>query len=95
MGQLKSHTRQLVAEVFKMMDEMSTVLVYDNDRLIGRISYEELITFLNYKNDVGDIFYHKLNFELGTALHIIREMRTENAKVTPDYVNKTLLTKFI
>ncbi|RZM23565.1 MAG: hypothetical protein EOO88_25745, partial [Pedobacter sp.] len=95
MGQLKSHTRQLVAEVIKLMDEMSTVLVYDNHRLVGKISYEELVTFLNYKKDVGDVFYHKLNFELGTALHIIREMRTEKSKVTPEYVNQTLLARFI
>ncbi|RZK78579.1 MAG: FecR family protein [Pedobacter sp.] len=47
--------------------------LYHEDKLSGYISRSELLEFLGDENDEENVYFHKLNFNIGTALHIIRE----------------------
>lgn len=47
--------------------------VYDKDQFIGKVTYEELMNFLNHNGKTGDIYVHKLNFDIGTAMLVIKK----------------------
>jgi transmembrane sensor len=77
--QRKLYAQQLVAEVLSQMQEteLDSMPVYDKGHFVGKISYEELTTFVNHKDKSGNIYTHKLNFDVGTALLAIKRMRTD------------------
>jgi len=77
--QIKIYAQQLVAEVLTQIrdTEGNSLPVYDKGHFIGKISYEELMVFVNHKEKSGDIYTHKLNFDVGTALFAIKRMRTD------------------
>lgn len=79
MDQRKIYAHQLVGEVLAQMrnTDASSLPVYDKDQLIGKISYQELMSFLNFKEKSGNIYAHKLNFDMRTALHAIKRMNTD------------------
>ncbi|WP_316818803.1 FecR family protein [Pedobacter nyackensis] len=76
MDQKKIYTHQLVAEVLSQMrtTEVYSLPVYDKGQFIGRITYEELTSFLNHNKKTGNVEAHKLNFDIGTALHTIKRI---------------------
>ncbi|SMC37407.1 FecR family protein [Pedobacter africanus] len=55
--------------------------VYDNGVIIGKISYDELMAFLEYKEGMGAMQAHKQHFDLNSALAAIRDMRVDEYKV--------------
>jgi transmembrane sensor len=77
--QIKIYSQQLVAEVLSQLQEteLDSLPVYDKGHFIGKISYEELTAFVNHKDKSGNIYTHKLNFDIGTALFAIKRMRTD------------------
>lgn len=79
MEQTKIYSQQLVAEVLSQLrdTELDSLPVYDKGQFIGKISYEELTTFVNHKDKSGNIYTHKLNFDMGTALLAIKRMSTD------------------
>lgn len=87
MGQIKLQVQQLVAEALKIMnkDELNSLPVYDCNQVVGKLSYDELIGFLdNNKNDEV-IYAHKLHFNIGCALIAIRKIRSEKYKMPSEY----------
>lgn len=83
----------MIAEVLPLMhkDEANNWPVYQNGQVIGKISYQELIAFLDHTDKTGNIYAHKLHFDLGTALHAIREMRTATYKKPAQTSSKRLI----
>jgi transmembrane sensor len=71
-------------------DKRSVVQIYDEDKPIGKVTFNELKAFLDHKKEVGNIYHHKLNFEMGTALHIIRQMRNDDANGEPEFGTKRI-----
>lgn len=78
---------QLVVEALVLMrnndlDRLpeKSLPVYDQGRNIGYISYAELIRFLNHKEAGSNIYAQKLNFDLGSALILIGEIKTNVRK---------------
>ncbi|MDR6781618.1 transmembrane sensor [Pedobacter africanus] len=55
--------------------------VYDNGVIVGKISYDELMDFLAYKEGMGAMQAHKQHFDLNSALTAIRDMRVDEYKV--------------
>ena len=53
--------------------QMFTLPLYHEGELCCEISRDTLIEFLGDEKDPKNIYFHKLNFNLGTALHIIKQ----------------------
>lgn len=79
MDQIKLDTRQIVAEALSHMRKgaVNSLPVYDDGHFIGKITYSDLMTFLKHKEDTGNMHTYKLNFEIGTALVSIKQMKAE------------------
>jgi hypothetical protein len=56
------------------------ILVLEGNRQIGRVTFAELTNFLYDYEDEGNVYVHKLNFDLGTAMVMIREIRSREGK---------------
>ncbi len=52
--------------------------VYDYDGFFGEISIEELEVFLGDKSNPESIYYHKLSFDLGTAMTMMGKAKVLN-----------------
>lgn len=72
-------TRQLVAEALSHMRKgaVNSLPVYDDGHFIGKITYSDLMTFLKHKENTSNLYTYKLNFEIGTALVSIKQMKAE------------------
>lgn len=72
----------MVAEVFTLIREESlkSFPVYEVDKVVGEINWEDLNAFLNDNKEQGEIYAHKLNFDLGTVLVAIEHMHDERAR---------------
>ncbi|MBB5440978.1 ferric-dicitrate binding protein FerR (iron transport regulator) [Pedobacter sp. AK017] len=83
----------MVAEVLVLMrnDEAYNWPVYHNGHVIGKISYNELMAFLDHKEDAGNIYSHKLHFDLGSVLVALRDMRTDKYKKPQQAISKKLV----
>lgn len=46
--------------------------VYNQDRFVGKISYKDLMAFLEHKDGSGNIYAHKMNFDIETAMLMIK-----------------------
>lgn len=84
MDQTKIYAQQLVAEVLSQMrnTEVDSLPVYDKGQFIGKITYDELMLFLNNEDKAGSVYAHKLNFDIGTALRAIKRINTEAYRKT-------------
>lgn len=54
--------------------------VYDRDLNIGHISYAELMDFLNHEEAGSNIYVQKLNFDLGSALIRMKDIKSNTRK---------------
>lgn len=74
MNQIKIQSQQLVAEALSYMHNgtVNALPVYDKGQFVGKITYEELTAFLEHKGKKDDIYAHKLNFDIETAMLIIK-----------------------
>lgn len=81
LDQIKIYAQQLVAEVLSQMrnTEVNSLPVYDKGQFIGRITYEELMSFLNHEENPGSVYAHKLNFDIGTTLRVIKRMNADSS----------------
>lgn len=52
---------------------INTLPVYDKGQFIGKITYTELMSFLDHKDGAGDIYAHKMNFDVRTAMLLIKK----------------------
>lgn len=78
------HPDHLVVNALKMMvrDNLSSVAICKNGRYLGRIYANELQHFIDSSED--DLIYHRLNFDLETAIAIMRlEQQWTNKKDSP------------
>jgi transmembrane sensor len=75
LNQIKIHAQQLVVEAVSLMrtNGINTLPVYDKGQFIGKITYTELMSFLDHKDGVGDIYAHKMNFDVRTAMLFIKK----------------------
>jgi transmembrane sensor len=87
LDQIKLHVQQLVAEALTIMskDELNSLPVYNGDRVVGKLTYDELIDFLDDNESDGSIYAHRLNFDIGSVLIAIRKMRNEKYKIPLQY----------
>lgn len=83
MDQIKLDTRQLVAEALSHMRKgaVNSLPIYEQGQFIGKISYVDLVTFLNQKEHNGNLYTYKLNFEIGAALIAIKQMKAKSHMV--------------
>lgn len=67
----------MVIEALTLMreHEVDDLPVYENGHFVGNVSHRELLGFLNRHENGRNVYFHKLNFDLGTAMIVIREMR--------------------
>jgi hypothetical protein len=66
------------------------ILVLEGNRQVGWVTFAELTNFIYDYEDVGNVRVHKLNFDLGTAMMMIRDIRIrDNAEGS---VLKSMLT---
>ncbi|ATP56516.1 iron dicitrate transport regulator FecR [Pedobacter ginsengisoli] len=63
-----------------------TLPVYEGNSFIANISYEDLIDFLNQLDNGKNIYFHKLNFDLGTVL-----IKTRDKKLKPKKISTILV----
>ncbi len=56
------------------------VPVYQNEQVAGYVSFVELANFLCDEEDGGNLRAHKLNFDLGTAMMLIRDIKCRDHK---------------
>jgi transmembrane sensor len=75
LNQIKIHAQQLVVEALSLMrtNGINTLPVYDKGQFIGKITYTELMAFLDHKDGAGDINAHKMNFDVKTAMVLIKK----------------------
>jgi predicted transcriptional regulator len=61
----KLYADQLVIEVISYMQScgQDQLPIYQDDHLLGIISYSEIINFLHHKPE-NNLFYHKLNYTI-------------------------------
>lgn len=83
MDQIKLDTRQLVAEALSHMRQgaVNSLPVYNDGYFIGKITYSDLMVFLEHKEGTGNLYTYKLNFEIGAALVSIKQMKVESHHV--------------
>lgn len=83
----------MIAEILPLMrkDEANSWPVYQNGQVIGKLSYTDLMDFLDHKEGTDSIYTHKLHFDLGTALQVIRKMRTDSHKKPAPAISKKLI----
>ncbi|MES2828725.1 MAG: FecR domain-containing protein [Bacteroidota bacterium] len=69
------NAHQHIAEVITIMRDQNfdSLPVHENGVLIGTISYNEIIEFLGDPDDEQNVYFHKMNFNLGTALHVLKD----------------------
>ncbi len=96
MNQIKIHSQQLVAEALTHMrnGEIDTLLVYDKGQFIGKITYKELIIFLNHEEEIGNTYAHKMNFTIGTAMRVMKKTNVHlhrNGKHRINYTAKLFI----
>ncbi|WP_316790297.1 FecR family protein [Pedobacter frigoris] len=77
MNEIRLHPRLLVIEAITMMRNHGVMglPLYKDTRFVEQVSYEELIAFLDHRENGQNAYYHKLNFDLETALISIRIVR--------------------
>lgn len=94
MDQIKLDTRQLVAEALKIMRKgaVNSLPVYDEGCFIGKISYSELMSFLNHKEDIAKLDTTKLDAEIGAVLVFVKQLK---AKFHCAPVKDTFTRRFI
>lgn len=82
MNQIKIQSQQLVAEALSYMrnGKIDVLPVYDKDQFVGKVSYKDLMAFLAHKDELGDIYAHKMNFDIETAMLMIK-------RSNPDFHN--------
>ena len=79
MDQIKLDTRQLVAEALSHMRQgaVNSLPVYNDGHFVGKITYSDLMAFLEHKESTGNLYSYKLNFEIEAALISIKQMKAE------------------
>nr|WP_068888687.1 FecR domain-containing protein [Pedobacter panaciterrae] len=90
---IKLDSKQLVFEALSILREnaVDTLPVYEGSRFIADISREEITDFLNHLDNGKNIYYHKLNFDLGTALIRIREQRSKPKKLSNVFIRVAVI----
>lgn len=90
---IKLDSKQLVFEVLAILREsnVDALPVYEGHRFIGDISKEELVDFLNHLDNGKNIYFHKLNFDLGTALIKIREQKNKPKKISSIFIRVAVI----
>jgi transmembrane sensor len=83
----------LVFEALSILreNEVDTLPVYEGNRFIADISKEEIIDFLNHLENGKNIYFHKLNFDLGTALMRIREQSSKPKKLSEVFIRVAVI----
>lgn len=68
------HPDQLVATAIKIMlkDSFVSIPICKNGKCIGRIYTDELKRFINWGDQEDQLIFHKLNFDLFTAITIMQ-----------------------
>ncbi|WP_448634129.1 hypothetical protein [Pedobacter panaciterrae] len=81
---IKLDSKQLVFEALSIMREndVDILPVYEGNRFIADISKDEITDFLNHLDNGKNIYFHKLNFDLGTTLMKIREQSSRPKKLS-------------
>jgi transmembrane sensor len=90
------NSQQLVAEALTLMSKngLNCLPVYDNDHVIGKLTYDELAAFLADDGNTGGMHAHKLHFDIGSALIAIRKMKAERYKTPLRYhISKRLIAE--
>ncbi|MBB5440323.1 ferric-dicitrate binding protein FerR (iron transport regulator) [Pedobacter sp. AK017] len=79
---MKLYAHQSVAEALTILNNegQDCLPVYDDDAIIGKITYAELRIFANHDEKPGSISAAKLHFDLRTVLPAIRAMQTAQYK---------------
>lgn len=82
MDQIKIYAHQLVAEVLSQMRsaEVTTLPVYDKGQFIGKVSYDDLMSFLGDEENTESVYAHKMNFDIGTALQVIKRRYADSSQ---------------
>jgi ferric-dicitrate binding protein FerR (iron transport regulator) len=65
--------------------------VYEGNRFIADISKDEITDFLNHLDNGKNIYFHKLNFDLGTTLMKIREQSSRPKKLSDVLIRVAVL----
>jgi len=73
-----------VADALAIMrkEKLQRFFIYEGERVVGEISYDELMLFLGYGEHAENIYTHKLNFDLASALIVISRMRSNDPPVS-------------
>ncbi|MHA4893573.1 FecR domain-containing protein [Pedobacter sp. PWIIR3] len=81
---MKLDARMYIGEVIEIMrdKELDHLPVYENNEEIGVVFYDELLKFLGDPDDESNVYFHKLNFNLSTVLHILRDKQEIEEKNT-------------
>ena len=74
----------MVFEALSIMREndVDILPVYEGNRFIADISKDEITDFLNHLDNGKNIYFHKLNFDLGTTLMKIREQSSRPKRLS-------------
>lgn len=79
---LKLHAHQTVAEALTILnnEDQDCLPVYDQETVIGKVTYAELRAFASHDENPGSISAFKLHFDLGAALPSIKAIQLKQQK---------------
>lgn len=79
---LKLHAHQSVAEALTILnnEDQECLPVYDQETVIGKITYADLRAFVSHDGNPGSISAFKLHFDLGAALPAIKAIQLKQHK---------------
>lgn len=78
-SKIEFNAQQLVIEALTHMRNtgVERIAVMEDGRNIGWVTFAELTNFLGDEDGSGDVGLHKLHFDLGSAIHGIRHVRSQ------------------
>lgn len=79
--QVSLDPEQLVLEVLEIMlnQDFEYLAIRENHKCVGIVYFRDLIYFLTFKSKINQLLFHKLNFNLRSAITAIQALKTNKS----------------